>query len=260
MISKKPVSSVDAYIAALPAEQQKLLKQIRKTIKAAAPAAEEVISYQMPAYKYQGMLVYFAAHTKHIGFYPVSTAIAAFLKELAAYKTTKGTLQFPYNKPLPLDLIKRIVQFRVKENTERLAAKNKKKVKPAVKKVTPAKPTDEEKVAAYMKQLSHPLKAATEILREIIKSNKKLSERIKWNAPSYYYKEDLLTFNFNKKDKILLVFHHPAIVKIKSAMLEGDYKDRRLVYFDSMKAVVAKKTQLVKIIKDLVKQIDDNTN
>lgn len=256
MVIPKNVSSVDSYIAAFPAEQKKLLKQIRSIIKTTAPAAEEVISYQMPAYKYLGMLVYFAAHTKHIGFYPVSSAIAAFAKELVNYKTSKGTLQFPYNKPLPLGLIKKMVKFRLKENAERFAAKNKKPVKPSVKKVAVAKPTDEEKVTAYIKKLTHPLKAETQVLRAIIKSNKKLAERIKWNAPSYYYKEDLLTFNFNKKDKLLLVFHHPAIVTIKSAMLEGDYKDWRLVYFENMKAVRDKKSELEKIIKKLVKQID----
>ena len=89
---------------------------MRKTIKAAAPKAEELISYQMPAYKYKGVLVYFAAFEKHIGFYATPTGHAAFKKELSAYKTGKGSVQFPLTEPMPLDLVKKIVQFRVKEN------------------------------------------------------------------------------------------------------------------------------------------------
>ena len=124
----------------------------------------------------------------------------------------------------------------MKENEERFAAR--KTDKPAAQKIKSAKPTDEEKVAAYMKKLKHPLKPETETVRAIIKnSSKKLSERIKWNAPSYYYKEDLVTFNLYKDKFILVVFHNPVIVKINSALLTGDYKDRRLVYLDSMKAI-----------------------
>ena len=89
---------------------------MRKTIKAAAPKAEELISYQMPAYKFKGVLVYFAAFEKHIGFYATPTGHVAFKKELSTYKTGKGSIQFPLTEPLPLDLVKRIVQFRVKEN------------------------------------------------------------------------------------------------------------------------------------------------
>ena len=92
---------------------------MRKTIKAAAPNAEELISYQMPAYKYKGVLVYFAAFEKHIGFYATPTGHSAFKKELSQYKTGKGSVQFPLTEPLPLELVKRIVQFRVKENEEK---------------------------------------------------------------------------------------------------------------------------------------------
>ena len=106
----------DAYIAAQPEDLRVRLEQIRQTIKKAAPAAEEVISYQMPAFNYQGMLVYFAGYKNHIGFYPVSSAITAFKKELSKYPSSKGTIQFPNDQPLPLDLISKMVKFRVKEN------------------------------------------------------------------------------------------------------------------------------------------------
>lgn len=110
------INSVAAYIASFPPATRRQLSAIRKTIKAAAPKAEELISYQMPAYKYKGVLVYFAAFEKHIGFYATPTGHSAFKKELSKYKTGKGSVQFPLTEPLPLDLVKRIVLFRVKEN------------------------------------------------------------------------------------------------------------------------------------------------
>lgn len=113
---KKP-KSVDEYISGFPKETQKLLEQIRATIKEIAPQAEEVISYSMPGYKLNGMLVWFAGFKNHIGFYPRgSSAIGAFKKELSIYKTSKGAVQFPIDKPLPIMLIKKMVKFRVAEN------------------------------------------------------------------------------------------------------------------------------------------------
>lgn len=116
--------TVDEYIAGFPKEIQLLLQAVRSTIKKTAPKAEEVISYQMPAYKYHGMLVYFAAFKNHIGFYATPTGHAAFKKDLAVYKHGKGSVQFPHNQPLPL--ISRIVKFRMKENQEREKLKKKK--------------------------------------------------------------------------------------------------------------------------------------
>ena len=113
----KKAKDVDEYISGYPKETQKLLKQMRATIKEVAPQAEEVISYMMPGYKLNGTLVWFAAFTKHIGFYPRGgSAIEAFKKELAGYKTSKGAIQFPMDKPLPISLIKKIVKFRVAQN------------------------------------------------------------------------------------------------------------------------------------------------
>ena len=110
-------TSVDAYISGFPEETQRLLQQVRAAIKEMAPKAEEVISYGMPGYKMNGMLVWFAAFKNHIGFYPRgSSAIEAFSKELEEYKTSKGAIQFPMDKPLPIALIKKIVKFRLAEN------------------------------------------------------------------------------------------------------------------------------------------------
>lgn len=107
-------------------------------------------------------------------------------------------------------------------------------------------------VNAFMKLLDHPLKAEIEAVRGIIKSNPKIDERIKWNAPSFFYTDDLATIQVKAKQHVHLIFHHPAIVKIKSAFLEGDYKDRRMMYFENMGEVKARKKELTRIIKELV--------
>ena len=115
--------SVDEYINSFPADVMSKLKQLRKTIRATAPKAEELISYGIAGYKYQGMLIYFAGFSNHVSVYPAPRGVDAFKKELAAYKGGKGTIQFPLDKPLPLDLVKRIVIFRMKENEGKAAAK-----------------------------------------------------------------------------------------------------------------------------------------
>ena len=117
---------VDRYIAGFPDNVRELLMQLRAAVREAAPEAEEVISYQMPAYRLQGMLVYFAGYKNHIGFYPTSSGIKAFKQELSAYKGAKGTVQFPLDKPLPLDIIKKIVAFRVAENLQKTGSKREK--------------------------------------------------------------------------------------------------------------------------------------
>ena len=99
----------------------------------AVPEAEELISYQMPAYKFHGILLYFAAYSSHFGFYAMPEAIIRFKDKLKTYKTSKGTIQFPVGKPLPLSLISEIVKFRVKENLDRTAMKEQEKKKKTVK-------------------------------------------------------------------------------------------------------------------------------
>ena len=124
MNTNKP-NNVDEYIAGFPGDIQTILEQVRTAIRKAAPKAEEVISYQMPAFKLHGMLVYFAGYKNHIGFYPTSSGIKAFTKELSVYKGAKGSVQFPLDKPLPLGLITQIVKFRVAENLQKANAKRK---------------------------------------------------------------------------------------------------------------------------------------
>lgn len=124
---KSAPASVDAYIAGFKPEVRAVLRKMRATIRKAAPDAEEKISYMMPAIFLEGPLVYYAAFKNHIGFFPTSMGVKAFKSELAAYETSKGTIRFPLDKPVPLGLIARIVEFRVKENRSRAAAKQRKK-------------------------------------------------------------------------------------------------------------------------------------
>lgn len=125
MISKAS-TTIDEYIADFPEDIQSLLNQVRSTIKQAAPDAEESIGYGMPAYKTHGRpLVYFAAFKNHIGFYATPTGHAEFAKELSKYKQGKGSVQFPIDQPMPLQLISQIVEFRVIENQEKAKTKRK---------------------------------------------------------------------------------------------------------------------------------------
>ncbi len=115
-MTKKMPKNIDDYVDRFPKQVQQLLQKMRLTIKKAAPQAKETISYGIPAFALDGILVWFAAFKSHIGFYPRASATAAFKKELSAYKGAKGSVQFPFDEPLPLALVSRIVKFRVKQN------------------------------------------------------------------------------------------------------------------------------------------------
>jgi uncharacterized protein YdhG (YjbR/CyaY superfamily) len=119
-------ATIDAYIAAFPPEVQALLQQIRQVIHNTIPNLGETISYGMPTFTLNGKyLVYIAAHKKHIGLYPAPTGVEAFQEAVALYGGGKGTLKFPLNKPMPFDLIRRVVRFRAKEQAEKAVAKQK---------------------------------------------------------------------------------------------------------------------------------------
>ena len=113
-------NEIDNYIEDFPPVVQKQLKEIRAIIKSAAPEAQELISYCMPAYKLNGVLVYFAGYKGHIGFYPTPSGIKQFLPKIQEYKHSKGAVQFPIDQPLPKKLIKEIVMFRIKENNRKV--------------------------------------------------------------------------------------------------------------------------------------------
>ena len=123
--AKAGFGSIDEYIATFPEETQKVLEQVRATIRAAAPQAWEKIAYQIPTFFLKGNLVHFAAFKHHIGFYPAPRGIEKFKKELSAYEGAKGTVRFPLDKPMPLKLIAKIVKFRVADNLSKAESKSK---------------------------------------------------------------------------------------------------------------------------------------
>lgn len=127
MMAAAQPRDIDEYIAGFPEDVQDILQTVRKAIRDAAPDAEEAIKYQIPTFTLKGNLVHFAAFKKHIGFYPAPSGIERFKDELSAYEGAKGSVRFPLDKPIPCDLIGRIVKFRVKENLERAEAKGKKR-------------------------------------------------------------------------------------------------------------------------------------
>ncbi len=119
MVSKKKIETIDEYIAGFPENVQIILGKMRQVIQESVPEAEETISYGMPTFKLKGNLVHFAAYKKHIGFYPTPSGIENFKEELSPYKSSKGAVQFPLDKPIPLDLLRKIVIFRVQENMKK---------------------------------------------------------------------------------------------------------------------------------------------
>jgi uncharacterized protein YdhG (YjbR/CyaY superfamily) len=118
-MKNKTPRNIDEYIKKYPEEIQKILQNIRATVRKSAPNAEETICYQIPTFKMEKNLVHFAAFTKHIGFFPTSSGVTRFKKELKAFKTSKGTIQFPLDKPIPYGLISKITKFRVNETIQK---------------------------------------------------------------------------------------------------------------------------------------------
>ena len=116
---KKAPKNIDDYIGDFPKDVQRILRKLRSAIKKAAPQAKETISYRIPTFTLRGYLVHFAGYEHHVGFYPTSSPMKAFKRELSLYKVSRGTIQFPIGRPLPLTLVRRIVKFRVKENLAR---------------------------------------------------------------------------------------------------------------------------------------------
>lgn len=118
-VPKKSYKTIDEYINTFPKDIQKILTKLRKVINEAAPEAKEAISYQIPTFKLNGNLVHFAGYKNHIGFYPTPSAINEFKNELGSFELSKGTIKFPIDKPIPFDLVRRIVEYRVLENSKR---------------------------------------------------------------------------------------------------------------------------------------------
>jgi uncharacterized protein YdhG (YjbR/CyaY superfamily) len=255
---------IENYITGFPQETQEKLKEMRKAISKAAPEAEETISYAMPTYVLKGNLVHFAGYKNHIGFYPSPSGITAFKDELSVYKGAKGSIQFPLDQPLPLELIGKIVAFRVNENIEKAQLKAKKK--PQAKS---SKLSDSEQVTQHIQNLDPGLAATVEYIRQVILgSDKEIGEQIKWNSPSFYYtgemkpfapkeyKRDIVVLNLHR-GKILLVFPTGAKINDGSGFLEGDYNDgRRVAHFKDLDDVKAKANTLRTIVNKWIQLVD----
>ncbi len=124
---KTEFHTIDEYIGTFPKDVQLVLQKLREIIRKAAPGAEEAISYQIPTFKLHGNLVHFAAWKNHIGFYPTSSGVKVFKEELSRYEMTKGSIHFPLDKPLPVQLISKLVKYRVMENLDKHKSKSKRK-------------------------------------------------------------------------------------------------------------------------------------
>ncbi|WP_221394155.1 DUF1801 domain-containing protein [Dyadobacter sp. NIV53] len=182
---------VDNYIAGFPEETQKLLEQVRHEIRKAAPDAEEAIKYGIPTLILNGNLVHFAGYKNHIGFYPAPQGLEEFKEELSGYKGAKGSVQFPIDQPLPLDLIARITKYRIEKNLEKPETKVKKKEIQKSK-----KPSDKEQVSVHIQKLHAEIREAVETIRKIIlNTDQEIAERIKWNNPSFYYTGEMKPFD-----------------------------------------------------------------
>jgi uncharacterized protein YdhG (YjbR/CyaY superfamily) len=257
--------NIDEYIAAYPANVKRMLQILRQTIKSAASGSEEVISYSMPAFRFHGILVYFAAYKNHIGFYPGASPIVAFQKELSVYKGAKGSVQFPLDKPLPLDLIAKIIAFRIKENLEREKAKNSR-----IKRNELSRDNAGSKaVDNHIEKLEPTLgKIVQQIRKSILHTSSEIGERIKWNNPSFYfigkmkafdpkeYKREIAVFNLSK-GRIMLVFPSGAKVNDTNGLLVGDYDDgRRIIVFKDLKDFKEKEKIFQQVIKKWIKLVD----
>lgn len=216
-------ASVTEYIKAFPKEVQSRLIQIRETIKATVPDAEESISYAMPAYKLNKKpLVYFAAYEKHIGFYATPTGHSAFTKELSKYKQGKGSVQFPLNEPLPIKLIEKIVKFKAKEN----------RGKAVILKTKKAVSTTDKDIQTYHKALSKEDKAICDLLFQEITKHLPQAENKIWHAHPVWFLDGNPVVGYSKqKSGIRLMFWSGASFeeeRLKAGT--GKFKDASVFY------------------------------
>ena len=265
-MAAKP-TTIDEYLAAVSAAQRAALQKVRKAIRAAAPKAEECISYQLAAFRLNGKpLVAFGATSSHCAFYPLSSAtVDAHMDELKAYDTSKGTIRFPADKPLPATLVKKLVKARMAENEGRRAkAKGPPKAaKKRVGKPEPDGPQTDPAVAAFLRELDHPLKREIEAVRRIILGvSPAIREGIKWNAPSFRTTDYFATLNL-RQGGVWLILHTGAKVKASATkgvpvadptgLLKWLAKDRALVTFADAKEVQAKRSALEAVLREWIK-------
>jgi uncharacterized protein YdhG (YjbR/CyaY superfamily) len=242
--------SIDEILAAISPDQRVALEKLRATIKAIVPNAEECISYGLPAFQVDGKaLVAFGAGAHHCAFYPMSSrTIAALADDLKKYETSKGTIRFPANKPLPALLVRKVIKSRLAEQEEKAK-------KPAAK--------SDPDVAEFLRGLNHPLKKDIETVRKIILGvSPKIAEGIKWNSLSFRTSEFFATVNLRSKDRVQLVFHKGAKVKdnstagmqIKdpSGLIQWLAKERCLVTLGAGKEIAANRKSFEAIVRQWI--------
>lgn len=278
--------SIDGYLAVLSAPQRAALQKIRAAIRAAAPKAEECISYQLPAFRLEGkILVAFGATDKHCAFYPMSASTIESHKQLLkSYSTSKGTIRFSADRPLPVGLVKKLVKARILENTttrpvKESSSRNAKasvKVKENRKAASSRKRSDIEsgvhagalEVDAFLAELTHPRKKELEIVRRVVRSaDSTIQEGIKWNAPSFRTDDYFATLNLRGKggeERVWLILHAGAVkkgvvmqgrVEDPTGLLQWLARDRCLVTFDGVKHVEANRLALQSIIRQWIERL-----
>ncbi len=273
---KIKAKTIDDYLAAVSDDQRAVLEKLRKTIKAAAPKAEESISYGLAAFRLDGKpLVAFGASASHCAFYPMSgNTVEDHKDELKHYETSKGTIRFHTDKPLPAALVRKLVNARIAENAGQ-RGKSKQRVKePRMapkKRVAQSEPTSSQSdpaVIEFLRELDHPLKREIEAVRQVILGvSPEIREGIKWNSPSFRTTEYFATLNLRARegeDRVWLILHMGAKAKdntksLKIAdpagLLEWLAKDRCLTTFADAKDIRANRAALEAIIREWIEQI-----
>ncbi len=223
--SKIKCTTIDEYHSLFHADVQRILIQLRHTIKQAAPNTTETISYGMPSFKQNKMLVYYAVYKKHIGFYPTPNPIQKFKKELAKYKTSKGAIQFPIDKPLPFSLITMIVKFRAKEDLEIVKPKSNKNIN------TKTQNIGNEILAYNRKQITGDKDICDALLNEICRGLPKADSKIWHGHPVWFLDGNPIAGYSKEKRGIRLMFWSGASFDEEGLEVRGGkFKDASIFY------------------------------
>jgi uncharacterized protein YdhG (YjbR/CyaY superfamily) len=266
--------TIDEYLAPLPPKQRAALQALRNTIRKAAPHAEERISYQLPTFAQDGPLVAFGAWKEHCALYGLSgDLVGSFAKELAGFETSKGTIRFTPEKPLPAALVARLVATKLAANAARAAARKAKKGRPraqpaaksAARRAPSAPPRRNPEVETFLRALAHPAKAEIAAVREaILAVDPAVREEIKWNAPSFATREHFATFHTRAKQGFLLVLHRGAksrtpakrlAIPDPEGLLEWRANDRALVAFRDAMDVARKLPALRALLREWIREL-----
>jgi uncharacterized protein YdhG (YjbR/CyaY superfamily) len=254
MKTKSTPTTIDQYLANVKLDQRAALEKLRKTIKVAAPDAEECINYGVAAFKVNGKVIAgFGASAKHCSYYPMSGhTVAAFKDDLKGFETSKGAIQFQPEKPLPAALVKKLIKARIADTD-------------TTKKPNNADSQTDPEVVAFLRALKHPLKKDIESVRKIILGvSPEIHEGIKWNAPSFRISEYFATFFLRSEDRVQLIFHRGAKAKDNAKKLQiADSKgliewlgtDRCRVTLGVGKQIKANRAAFERIIREWIAQM-----